>query len=183
MADNTVTGSMDFETVTVGGDEALAVAKDQGGGGKTDAEAYVFAPDVTSGGVNPFWRNWNAGGGFSSYDVQVKVATGDVDSADLTASVPSYACGPVFRGYAVTGQKQIFLGISLVRDNSSLTPPGAQTADPWANNTDYEEGDTVESDNAIYECIQAHTSKNKTKPPDPTRWWMRHLALSASTAR
>jgi hypothetical protein len=168
MADNTVTGSMDFETVTVGGDEALAVAKDQGGGGKTDAEAYVFAPDVTSGGVNPFWRNWNAGGGYSSYDVQVKVATGDVDSADLTASVPSYACGPVFRGYAVTGQQQKFLGISLVR-NGTLAPPG-QTADPWANNTDYEEGDTVESDNAIYECIQAHTSKNKTKPPDAAYW-------------
>ncbi len=178
--DYTPTNSMDFVTKTIDNDLALMVNKDQGGG--IDAEAYVFNPPTDP---NPFFVNWKAAGavqagsayedGFSSYDLQVKVATGTLanDGNSLTNPPETYANGILFRGSAEKGQQQEFMAVSLVK--------GGQLASVyplWEDGHFYDVGDVVvvKSGNNEYfwECISAHTSNkngNNQKIAGNSAYW------------
>ena len=161
---NVQTGSMGFATVDVDGNQAVAVTKDQGSG--ANAEAYVFAPSATS---NPFYLNWQAMDRFSSYDLQIKIATGTLSSGTISNPPDTYANGLVFRGMQAQGQQQQFLGISLVRNTmlSAVTPSSWQ---PWISGTEYSVGVVVSYNNAYYECIQAITLGNSIKPTNDSYW-------------
>ena len=172
LADNTLTGSMAFQVVNPDGDQALEVIKDQGSG--IDAEAYVFAPEADP---NPFYTSWVASGGYSTYDVQVKVATGTLSGGSLINPPTSYANGVVFRGIEETGQQQKFLAVSFVRNGmlaENIEPPSSSWT-TWISNYAYVVGDIVQfTDNNYYQCIVSHTSKasppGSILPTNATYW-------------
>ena len=164
---NVTTGSMEFTIVNPGGNEALEVTKDQGDG--VNAEAYVFAPMAPP---DPFWLNWNAAGGYSSYDLQVKIATGTLSGTALINPPTTYANGLTFRAIDHGGQKQDFLGVSLVR-NGMLVPPYPAPAGStvWVKNGSYTGGQIVYNNSSYYKCISSHTdNNNNTQPPNTTYW-------------
>lgn len=167
MTGKLLTGSMEFALATPGGDQALVVAKDQGG---AEAEAYVFVPPPAP---NPFWVNWGDSGGYSSYDLQVKLATGTLSGTTLINPPLTYANGLTFRAINQGGQKQDFLGVSLVR-NGMLLPPDATVTPPavyttWAKATVYAKDVYVINAGAYYQCITAHTSSSKFST-DAAKW-------------
>lgn len=176
---NVPTGSMEFAIRYPGGDQALQVTKDQGG--KT-SEAYVFVPSVDP---NPFYTNWYATGGYSSYDLQVKIATGTPSGNTFIEAPDRYCNGLVFRGIAYTGQRQDFLGLSIMRSSNEeddgiadgmiplyIPPPG--TWRYWAMPVDYVVGDIVYYPFTLryYQCKVSHTSSHKITPGDTSYWTM-----------
>jgi Tfp pilus assembly protein PilX len=167
LANNEITGSMDFATVNVNGNQAVEVIKDQGSG--VNAEAYVFAP---AGDPNPFYVNWVASGDFSNYDVQVKVATGTLSGGSLSETKPTtYANGLIFRGTTLTGQRQDFLSVSLVRNTmlSENVEPSSWTT--WASGTPYVAGNIVKYTNGnYYQCKLAPPSPYTVLPTNTTYW-------------
>lgn len=176
-------GEMGFAAATVGGDQALNVTKDQGGGAST--EAYVLPPQATS---NPLWVNWGSSGNYSSYDLQVKIATGDLVSGSLVNPPARYSNGLAFRALEVNpSQNQFsFFGVSIMRSTivadtgfadgiangmvPPITPPSGATN--WANNKDYTLSPVTirESDGTYYQCKADHESSNSNKPPNNTYW-------------
>ena len=162
-----LTGSMEFALANPGGDEALVVAKDQGG---AEAEAYVFVPPPAP---NPFWVNWVDSGGYSSYDLQVKLATGTLNGTTLENPPLTYANGLTFRAINQGGQKQDFLGVSLVRNgmllppDTTVTPPAVYTT--WAKATVYAKDVYVINAGSYYQCITAHTSSSRFST-DAAKW-------------
>lgn len=173
LINNQPTGSMDFAIVTIvtpAGNEALMVSKDQGSG--INAEAYVFEP---VGNYNPFYTNWNASGGYSSYDCQVKVATGTLSGTTLSTTKPDiYANGLAFRADNNQGQKQVFIGVSLVRSGMLVPPyPTPTSYTIWGEGHSYVVGNIVQySDSNYYQCILAHTSAKKLTPTNTTYWML-----------
>ncbi|MFH1336536.1 MAG: hypothetical protein ABII96_08460, partial [Candidatus Zixiibacteriota bacterium] len=168
----TITGSMDFQLAYPDGDKALLVVKQQGGPTDIDAEAYVFVPTVTP---NPFWQNWSAWGGYSSYDLQVKIATGTLSGTTLIDPPTTYANGLTFRAINHGGEKQDFLSVSLVRNgmlvppDTTVTPPSVYTV--WAPSTYYAKDVYVYENNSkiYFQCLEEHTSSKKFST-DIAKW-------------
>jgi len=171
LPDNVATGSMGFTVVNPGGNQAIEVTKDQGSG--VNAEAYVFAPLASP---NPFWLNWIASGDYSSYDLQVKIATGTLSGGNISTTIEkptTYANGLVFRGINSSGQGQMFLGVSLVRNGMLVPPyPTPAGATPWAKSTYYLINSYVSHDGYYYQCTVTHTSNsNANKFDDDSAYW------------
>jgi len=193
------TGAMQFEEVSAPPDlagKALWVKSDQGGGAIT--EAYVVPPSAiyaTNTDENPFRIMWNNAGGYSTYDLQVKIATngtgaitgtsGNYLTIDWNDSLrpDTYANGLAFRAIQHASLNQYgFLGLSLMRshisgDNDGITdtmvppiaaPSGAQN---WVNNTDYTTSSPIVIVDGVYfQCKLNHNSSNANKPPNTTYW-------------
>ena len=156
---------MGFDTQNPEGNEAIMVNKDQGGG--INAEAYVFNPPADP---NPFFINWETAGGFSSYDLQAKIATGTLSgTVSLTNQPDNYANGILIRGDAGNGQQSNFMAVSFVR-NGQLAPQ-VQVQPPswteWQTYTDYYVNDTVKYNNDYYICYIDHNSSKKF---DDNKW-------------
>lgn len=199
------TGAMQFEEVTAPPDptgKALWVKSDQGGGAIT--EAYVVPPSsvyATNTNLNPFKIMWNNAGGYSTYDLQVKIATNGTGAVimgdegyetmgwDDSLRPDTYANGLAFRAIPDASLNQYgFLGLSLMRSHiegltdgivDNMVPPTSVPTGvvPWEKNGTYVIGDRVQTDN-YYECIKPHTDvKGNTQPlididpTDPAPTW------------
>lgn len=176
------TSTGQFGTVTLGGDIALKVTQTTSGSGQGNqpsTEAYVTLP---SGTANPIYQSWNGAGSYLSYDVQVKVATGDIwDGSKFTSNPDTYSAGVLFRATPLSNQSTYY-GLSYMRSfidpqgdtdgiaDSLTPPPPSGTYTNWANNTLYVVGNLVKSSNVYYRCISAHTSSNANKPSNTTYW-------------
>ena len=109
-----VVGSFTYKTTLDGGQAALYEQGAMGGG--NSVEAYL---SFTSNMASPFYNAWVNAGHFSSYDAQVKVATGSVDSNGLftTNLGTQYGIGLTLRYKMVggSGNQDTFLGVSFTK--------------------------------------------------------------------
>lgn len=186
------TGAMRFKAVDAPAGEGVAlwVKSDQGSGGPV-TEAYVLPPSITP---NPFRIDWLAAGNYSSYDLQVKIATnGTVNSTNYLVTdwgdsfrPDTYANGLAFRAIKHPSQNQYgFLGLALMRSNdltnpnpidgitNTMVPPYIPPVGTpaWAANQNYVIGTIVERSGSYYKCILSHNpSAIPNRPPNITYW-------------
>ncbi len=170
------TSTGQFGIVSLGGDTALKVTQTTSGSGQGNqpsTEAYVTLPSGTS---NPLYQSWNAAGNYLSYDVQVKIATGDWSTDHFINKPDTYSAGVLFRATPLSNQSTYY-GLSYMRSfidpNSSttdgiadtLTPPPSGSYTVWSSGNNYAVGDIVSYSGVYYRCIAVHTSNNPNRPP------------------
>ena len=183
------TGAMRFKAVDAPAGEGVAlwVQEDQGEGGKV-TEAYVLPPSATP---NPFRIDWLGAGNYSSYDLQVKIATnGTVNESDYSVTdwgdsfrPDTYASGLAFRAIKHPSQNQYgFLGLAIMRSHvggvtdgitDTMVPPYIPPVGTpaWAANQNYVIGTIVERSGSYYKCILSHNpSATLNRPPNMTYW-------------
>ena len=131
------TNTGEFETVNLGGDQALHVKKTtsgSGSGNQPSVEAYVMLPP---GSTNPIYQSWEGAGSYLSYDLQVKVATGVWNGNYFQDKPSTYCAGVTFRASPLSNQST-FYGLSLMRTISGHGHESDGIQDTMLPRDDYE---------------------------------------------
>ncbi|MCX7634234.1 MAG: type II secretion system GspH family protein, partial [Syntrophales bacterium] len=108
-----------FATTNLGGDTALTITQTTSGSGQGNqpsVEAFVSLP---GGAANPIYRSWDGARSYLSYDIQVKVATGDWNAGtnSFTNKPSTYCAGIMFRASTALSNQAPFYGFSLMRSH------------------------------------------------------------------